>query len=530
MDIYPELKTRKIIILLMLVYTIWSILFIMRSSSIAVDGKRYFSLFDDAMISMRYAWNLSHGNGLVWNPGERVEGYTNLLMTLIMSAYTGIFEKSDAVLAVQITGLAFVFGISFLVWRLCSFFAEEIKGNTRSSYKTIVLVMFLTYYPLSYWSLMGMETGLLTLMVVASLYVTELYLLRKQWGHLFIVAGLLGLAYLTRPDAILFSAPIFLYLLHVNNHDPFRCRTKFTEMILPLIFYASFIIGQEVFRIYYYNEYLPNTYYLKLTGMPFLDRINNGMGFIMPYVFTHIFLLGMAIAGYWINPDSRKKFYLILILLPVLYQVWVGGDPWAYWRILAPVQPILAILFVLSTYKILQKAGGKIHSKLRSRIVYYIIALGILLSNLTFVGEMLLIRKPYQTEAFESLINTAIIIDEVTTQDSTVGVYWAGIIPYYSGRKAVDFLGKSDKYIARLQPDLSGMVSWSGMYSVPGHNKYDLNYSIKYLHPTYIQYPIWKGQNIFSWAIDNYAVVNYKGIQLWFKKEAPEVKWEILDQ
>jgi hypothetical protein len=26
------------------------------------------------MISMRYAWNVSHGSGLVWNPGERVEG------------------------------------------------------------------------------------------------------------------------------------------------------------------------------------------------------------------------------------------------------------------------------------------------------------------------------------------------------------------------------------------------------------------------------------------------------------------------
>ena len=45
-----------------------------------------FSLFDDAMVSMRYAQNLARGAGLVWNPGEApIEGYTNPLWTLWMS-------------------------------------------------------------------------------------------------------------------------------------------------------------------------------------------------------------------------------------------------------------------------------------------------------------------------------------------------------------------------------------------------------------------------------------------------------------
>src|SRR5574338_175448 len=57
--------------------------FIYRTSFV-VDGERYFSLFDDAMVSMRYAKNFADGHGLVWNPGERVEGYTNPLWTLYM--------------------------------------------------------------------------------------------------------------------------------------------------------------------------------------------------------------------------------------------------------------------------------------------------------------------------------------------------------------------------------------------------------------------------------------------------------------
>src|SRR5512140_545245 len=97
-----------IVILLAILYIAWAYRFVLESSLVAIDGKRYFNLFDDAMISMRYAWNLSHGNGLVWNPGERVEGYTNLLLTLVMSIFTGLLDKSSAVLGVQVLGVALV--------------------------------------------------------------------------------------------------------------------------------------------------------------------------------------------------------------------------------------------------------------------------------------------------------------------------------------------------------------------------------------------------------------------------------------
>ena len=43
------------------------------------------SIFDDAFISFRYARNLLDGHGLVWNPGERVEGYTNFLWTILLA-------------------------------------------------------------------------------------------------------------------------------------------------------------------------------------------------------------------------------------------------------------------------------------------------------------------------------------------------------------------------------------------------------------------------------------------------------------
>ena len=44
---------------------------------------------DDALISLRYSQRLLAGQGLTWNPGERVEGYSNLLWVLCCAAIWG---------------------------------------------------------------------------------------------------------------------------------------------------------------------------------------------------------------------------------------------------------------------------------------------------------------------------------------------------------------------------------------------------------------------------------------------------------
>ena len=41
-------------------------------------------LADDALISLRYSKQLLAGHGLVWNPGERVEGSPSTLHALFM--------------------------------------------------------------------------------------------------------------------------------------------------------------------------------------------------------------------------------------------------------------------------------------------------------------------------------------------------------------------------------------------------------------------------------------------------------------
>jgi hypothetical protein len=72
---------RTIAILLMSLLTAYAIW----QASIVIDGTRYFSLDDDQMVAMRYGRNLAEGFGPVWNPGERVEGYTGPAWMAVMA-------------------------------------------------------------------------------------------------------------------------------------------------------------------------------------------------------------------------------------------------------------------------------------------------------------------------------------------------------------------------------------------------------------------------------------------------------------
>src|SRR5688500_18656160 len=68
--------------------------------AIVVVAERYSRLLrgnisDDAMTSMQYAKNLVEGNGLVFNLGERVEGYTNFLWVMVMTPLSALSRALD---------------------------------------------------------------------------------------------------------------------------------------------------------------------------------------------------------------------------------------------------------------------------------------------------------------------------------------------------------------------------------------------------------------------------------------------------
>jgi hypothetical protein len=118
---------------------------------------------DDAYISFRYARNMVEGNGLVFNVGDRVEGYTNFLWTA-MSAVPLAGGSDDPLHAMHRAarllwfatyGILLVFGV-FLVAR-------------KVYLAPLAAAPLLAHWSFNQWYLSGMETALvafLTLLVV----------------------------------------------------------------------------------------------------------------------------------------------------------------------------------------------------------------------------------------------------------------------------------------------------------------------------------------------------------------------------
>lgn len=491
-------------------FLVWSVVFIWQTSFTAIDGQRYFSLFDDAMISMRYAWNLSHGVGLVWNASERVEGYSNLLMTLIMSMATFLFDKKLAVLAIQLIGIPTALGIAFLTREL----AKPLETNYAGT-ANLAFIGILFYAPTWYWSLIGMEAGLLTLLVLAGFLCAMRWLEVRRSRDMILTAIFLGLAFLTRNESVLLSGLIFGYLAY-RHWRAGAARADVKPFFYALLLYALFIVGQLGFRFWYYGSLVPNTYLLKVTGIPLSLKLVWGWEYVWPFLNRDWLFLLMALLG-TIQEKSKPVFILPIVVL-LIYQVSVGGDSFPLWRILLPGMPFV---FILASSIIAETAEyiGKRPTALSLMVmIFVLVSLNLHMQDKIYNSDGQVIDAVHN----QHNINVALGVNAMTTPDASIGVIWAGAIPYYADRRAIDFLGKSDAYIANLPADLD--------MSLIGHNKYDLQYSIRKLQPTYIQNFQWGGENLKPWAVKHYVRANYAtsygDITLILKRDDPSVQWE----
>lgn len=569
-----------------ILFSLWACLFIFHSSHIGVDGNRYFALFDDAYISMRYAWNLSHGHGLVWNIGEQIEGYTNLLMTLYMSLVTTVFNKRLSALVIQISGAVFMLGTAQVVSMIMGLLSQNSPQKTRASLSIAAYAFSLAYYPLLFWSLMGMETGLLTLLISIAYYFMLSFMKQGSNTDLWLGSAFFSLASITRPDAILFAVPVFLYLFLVN------VKARNGAGIQQLFFAGLIVIllpsAQLLFRWQYYGVLVPNTYTLKVAGIPIDIRLRSGLTFIKPFLKSMVWMIGLMVVG--ISSRERRfervLFFSFLILLA--YQIWVGGEPWFYWRLLSPAIPLCTVLCLMGAERILSwplarlrerpsvTTGGFIlggvlilialaadrfggypgfgflemsiiqfglilimlsgyvtysrtrvnTSRLASSLAIVFTGLTFFIANHTFLPEYVFQRPAYTTTEHASTVDYAIIISEVVHEDASIGVAWAGAIPYYTGLYSVDFLGKTDPYIANLPPEIGDdALHWGGMLTVPGHNKYDLQYSIGVRQPTILHVVRWGSQDLSDWVEDHYERVSYRDFVVYALRDSEQIDW-----
>ena len=480
-------KGKLVFLFILLFYGLYAGIYIYKTSFV-LNGERYFVLFDDAMISMRYARNLADGYGLVWNPGgERVEGYTNPLWVAFMALFHFIpLPSSKMSLLIQFSGALFLIANLVFVKKI----AERLSGSTLVALLAVILTAF--YTPLNNWGLQGMEVSALLLIASISIWLALKYIRANRFSPMIYI--LLGISTLIRIDMAVIYVVILVYLYVVL---PDHRRQNLTR---GLGIFAFFTLGQTILRLVYYGDLLPNTYYLKVGGYPFFLRIVRGMYVLFEFAWRFNWLLFLFPLSVLIFRRDREIMLLFIVFIAqVAYSIYVGGDAWEHKggsnRYISIVMPISFILFVYAAYLIRGAIIDKWHSD--SKYIEAAANIGMLifiLASMVNINMILnfkslerwaLLRQPIFIEGNKEYVRIVNALKKITTPDASVAVVSAGAIPYFSDLEAIDLLGKNDSVIAH-----ESSRGASGIRSVkdfrPGHMKWNYDYSIGQLKPDVI--------------------------------------------
>jgi arabinofuranosyltransferase len=364
--------------LIILISAIFYLAFIL-GTSFLIDQERYFTLVDDAMISMRYAKHLALGHGLVWNIGEApVEGFTNLGWVLYLAIlHLFPFAASKISLAVMLTSLVILLANILVVYKISETLLPESKYAP-----LLAAIITAFYFPLVFWSLRGMEVGLLTLLINLAL------LLALKQENQFLISLVLVLAILVRMDAAISAILIAIYF--------FVKRKSFVPVLAVVLTVAAVLLFQK----YYFGDLLPVTYYQKVTGYSVFERMRTGIlvfnEFAARDVLT-LFLFSMAAVAFYKQRTPETFLLLGIFLGQCAYSVYVGGDyaepeTNAANRFITQGMPALFILFswmtsrVLSDLSTAQPQGSVSNSKINPAIPLAMIVLFIISGAITQGG------------------------------------------------------------------------------------------------------------------------------------------------
>ena len=336
--------------LIIVAQTLAGLAYIERTRLDTGDGDAVYVLWDDAMISMRYARNFAEGHGLLWNPdGERVQGYTNLGLTLVMAGLHLLPIAPERVsLAVQLLALACL--IATALW-----LARLVRDLTRSGWMgTAAAAALLLCSPWQIFALQGADTVFvgLALVVSAAMFVRA-HRRGSNWP-LAAYAPLLA-AVAVRPDASLFAlCAAALPLLWPDRRGRRPARVALAALALLALEWA----GLVVFSLLYYGDPLPNTWYLKATGAPLPLVLASGwqqLWLLARYLAALLLAAAVAVATGWREPGIA--LLASFAAAAGVYHLAVGGD-WlpAYGsRHLVQVVPVVVALAAVGVQRSLAR-------------------------------------------------------------------------------------------------------------------------------------------------------------------------------
>ncbi len=481
-------------------------------------------LSDDAFITFRYVDNLFKGYGLVFNPGERVEGFTHPLWLMII-VFIRFFDRGLT------TGTVVM---SILLSLLSVFLLINMRYKDKFNKRKVYLWNFSLYIMLGSPAFIHFSTGGLETPLYFLLFTLFAYSIFNDY-KIELNGILLALLFLTRPDFGIFL-PIYLLFLLIT-------KVKLSKIISFLTVYSVVILPYQVFRMGYYASVLPNTFFAKLGGGSYYKE---GIIFFYDFLKHNLFILIVFIAVLTFlkkNNISSQFLYkkLLFFTMGIVYMFFVvkEGGGYMHGRFMLPslllvtissytpyrnikisklailvVPPILFFISIIYGRNILfPKSIYTEHLITNERAVYmlnrkYDIS-RVLNDNYLFKKKLLGKRlKDYANK-----LNRTII----------VGSWGIGRESYYAGEKVriIDLHGLTDFVVARTT---------ICAHSRPGHEKKPPFSYFLMLHPTFtpdIPFKLWeKVAKTKAGIIMDLSILENKKAKLLF----PNIKKKKIDE
>lgn len=220
-------------------------------------------IIDDAGISFAYARSLAQGHGLVQQPGVApVEAYSNLSWVLLAAAAIrlGWFDPVVTPKLVGMTLVGVAVAITLLAFR---------RVGPRLLAAGVGSLLAAATPALAVWSVSGLENPLYVLLF-ASLFRTTLATLRAPAASSAGITNatwsgvLAGLAALTRPEGAVAVATLPLAML--LGGKLLADRRAWREAAVAVGVGTLIVLGSLAFRLAYFGDFVPNTYWAKVQG------------------------------------------------------------------------------------------------------------------------------------------------------------------------------------------------------------------------------------------------------------------------
>lgn len=398
-------------------------------------------LVDDAYISWRYSRNIADGLGPVFNAGERVEGYSNPLYTFLLSL-PARWAPGDDTLPLVGRMVGFLAALATLVtmarWR----------SSGHGAGPALALLLCATSTSLALWSVGGLETTLYGFLIVAALGAT---MARPESTGGRVGTGLLlaGIA-LSRPEGIVPAGALYL----ARFLDPATRRQGRSHLLIGLAFLLP-VAAYLIFRVSYFGDWLPNTWYAKKVGLA--EAWRKGSWYLISFVHQNGGKWLYAAAPLALLDRDRRRLVRTasLVLAAYLpYVLYVGGDWMDQHRFLAPVVPLIYLLTGLGWGVVIDRiAGGLAHwpggDLVRVVSPLAVLAAWSLLLRPTIDLTRDQVERGGYVNAHPYYETVGRLVGAVADSGWSVATHDIGAIGWYGKVRVVDLLGLVDRDLAR---------------------------------------------------------------------------------